>query len=168
MSRIEDYDIKIFNLSNAKHEFDFTFDRSFFSLFENSLLEEGEGQVQVTIDKSERLLNVSLQIDGHIALESDRTLRKFDFPLTLNEKIVYKYGSDPSLTTDDIIIISPNEEKINLAKSIYEFITLAIPMKKLHPDESEEPIAIRDETEEEDTGTEKIDPRWEALKKLNN
>ena len=65
------------------------------------------------------------------------------------------------------------EEKINIGEFIYEFITLAVPLKKLHPrfedelEEDDEPEMIYTSQDEEETDdSQETDPRWEALKKL--
>jgi len=62
---------------------------------------------------------------------------------------------------------------INIGDFIYEFITLAVPLKKLHPryeeafDEDDEPEMIYTSQEESDEEeSQESDPRWEALKKL--
>jgi uncharacterized protein len=75
------------------------------------------------------------------------------------------------------VIITRDQDSIDLGQFMYEFIVLSIPIKKIHPD-------LRNEEEDEDesdvrivysTSTEKeqrekkeedIDPRWEKLKKL--
>jgi uncharacterized metal-binding protein YceD (DUF177 family) len=58
---------------------------------------------------------------------------------------------------------------------MYEFIVLAIPIKKIHPDLKDEEenddgsnvkIVYSTSTEKEEKKEEEIDPRWEKLKKL--
>jgi uncharacterized metal-binding protein YceD (DUF177 family) len=68
-------------------------------------------------------------------------------------------------------VIKDDTATIDVSEFIYEFITLAVPLKKLHPryeeTEDDEPDLIYT-SEDEDTDREngEVDPRWEALKKL--
>ena len=76
--------------------------------------------------------------------------------------------------TDEIIIIHRDTATLELGQYIYEFIALAIPLKKLHPsfrmrrteDDSEGKIVYTSEAAEEKKDEEDIDPRWNILKKL--
>ena len=92
--------------------------------------------------------------------------------------MLFKYGEKDEEITDEIMTISRETVSLELGQYIYEFITLAIPLKKLHPrfqdeeeGEGEENIegkivySSSDETTETKNG-EEIDPRWNILKKL--
>ena len=78
--------------------------------------------------------------------------------------------------TDEIIVIPRDAASLELGQYIYEFISLAIPLKKLHPrfqDEVDETggaegkIVYSSETaEDKKDEEEQIDPRWNILKKL--
>jgi uncharacterized metal-binding protein YceD (DUF177 family) len=117
-------------------------------------------------------------IIGSVELICDRTLEPFDFPLDIEQKLILKYGEADEELTDEIEIISRNTQQINVAQYIYEFIGLAIPMKKLHPtlaladyQENEEGILVySSETsgpeDEKESSTEATDPRFDILKKL--
>jgi uncharacterized metal-binding protein YceD (DUF177 family) len=177
---LKQFYIDILNLSNKKHEFEFVGDDSFFVLFEQSLIQKGSFNAKLTIDKSETMMQLFFQIKGVVELICDRTLEPFDYPLELDQKLILKYGEETQELTDEIEIISRDAQRINVAQYIYEFIGLAIPMKKIHPKlagetytESEDGILVYSSqpgagldsiTEEE----ENMDPRWQALKKLNN
>ena len=88
-------------------------------------------------------------------------------------KIVFKYGSEEAEVTDEIVIIPHHKASLNIGQYLYEFIGLAIPMKRLHPkfreqededDATEGKIIYSSTTENEGA----IDPRWEKLKNLKN
>ncbi|KXK30519.1 MAG: hypothetical protein UZ12_BCD005000568 [Bacteroidetes bacterium OLB12] len=88
--------------------------------------------------------------------------------------MVFKYGEEAQEISDEIVIITRDQDSIDLGQYFYEFIALAIPMKKLHPrfaNEAENDQFIvystaQNETEESDKENDAIDPRWEKLKKL--
>jgi uncharacterized metal-binding protein YceD (DUF177 family) len=178
VKHLKDFDIDIFGLKNKTYEFDFEGDSGFFALFENSLVEKGSFNAALKLDKSSTMIQLHFRITGSIELTCDRSLELFDHPLEIEQDHILKFGEDNQELTDEIEIINRNTVTINVAQYIYEFIVLAIPMKKIHPkfsdqqyEESEEGLLIyRSKADEaaEDTTEEDIDPRWAALRKLNN
>ncbi|MFT5641088.1 MAG: uncharacterized metal-binding protein YceD (DUF177 family) [Cyclobacteriaceae bacterium] len=79
-----------------------------------------------------------------------------------------KFGDSDYMLSEDVTVLRNDAPSINVMDYIYEFISLAVPMKKLHPDlEGEDlPDLIYSSDIEDDSNEESGDPRWEALKKL--
>lgn len=176
------FDIDILQLSYGSHDYEFDINSSFFEGFEDRIIEKGELKVKLTLDKSETLLRADFVIDGYVELTCDRSLENFDYPISENNQLIFKYGSEYSELTEEIITIPKDLPTINVAQYIYEFIGLAIPIKKLHPkfakeeeDEEDESEGILiyttkkedDEEDEEDEEDEaKTDPRWDILNNI--
>jgi uncharacterized protein len=171
VDQLKKFNIDILRLSNKKHQYEIDFDKDFFGEFENSLITKGEGKVNLILDKSESMISATFAITGFIELTCDRSLDLFDSPLNVNEKVIFKYGEEEGELTDEIQIISRDAHRINVAQTIYELITMAIPMKKLHPryegEDMDDEFIFQTEVEEE-APLEEVDPRWAALKKLKN
>jgi uncharacterized protein len=176
MKARRDFDIDIYKLSNQKHDYEYDIDSSFFKDFENSVIEKGRLKVKLTLEKSETFIQSYFHIDGIIELTCDRSLEQYDFHIDQKNKLIFKYADEFNEITDEIVTIPKDLQQLNTAQYIYEFIGLAIPMKKLHPR-----FATQDDQEDADTvliyttGTEKaedekeeIDPRWDILNKLKN
>jgi len=172
---MERYHIHILGLNTSIHHFQFEVGNEFFQKYGTGLLSEGTFTVDVTLDKRETFLETTFSIKGSAKLVCDRSLDVFDYPIDLTSKIIFKYGDEDKEISEDIVMIHRGTETLELGQFIYEFIALAIPMKKLHPrfqNESEEEsdsegtivYSSEGETKEEDK---EIDPRWEMLKKLN-
>lgn len=165
------YNIDIFSLSNQSHEYNFEFDDAFFGDFEDSLIEKGSGTVHLVLNKSETMINLDIEINGKIELTCDRSLDKFYFPIQTKDNLILKYGEDWEELSEQIVIIPRDSERINVAQFIYEFMTIAVPMKKLHPrfeneDLSGDPEMIYSSTEDKEKEGGEIDPRWSKLKEL--
>ena len=165
------YNIDIFSLSNQSHEYNFEFDDAFFGDFEDSLIEKGSGTVHLVLNKSETMINLDIEINGKIELTCDRSLDKFFFPIQTKDNLILKYGEDWEELSEQIVIIPRDSERINVAQFIYEFMTIAVPMKKLHPrfeneDLSGDPEMIYSSTEDKEKEGGEIDPRWSKLKEL--
>lgn len=162
------YKIEIFGLSNATHEFRFEFDEEFFSQFEHSLISKGKGTCKVDLVKTDSMLDLSLEIEGGIELACDRSLELFNFPINIEQEVIYKYGDEEKELSDDVFVIPQNAQEINITDFLYELISVQIPMKKLHPrfdgeDDSDELIYS---SKKESETPQELDPRWEALKNL--
>lgn len=168
MKDLRAYKIEIFGLSNKTHEFSFSFDDSFFTFFENSLVSKGKGTCNVTLTKSDSMITVNAVIEGSIELECDRSLELFDFPISTKREIIYKYGDEEKELSEDVFVILKSEQELNIASFLYELISLEIPMKKLHPkfqsEDEDDELIFSSKSEQDDEKP--IDPRWEALKKL--
>ncbi|SNS81751.1 Uncharacterized metal-binding protein YceD, DUF177 family [Ekhidna lutea] len=169
MKDLKAFKIEIFGLSNSTHDFNFTFDDEFFSHFENSLVSKGKGTCDVVLTKTDSMITLNLTIEGAIELECDRSLELFDFPISVNKEVIYKYGDEEKELSEDVFVILKGEQEINISTFLYESISLEVPMKKLHPKFQNEPdsdeMIYVSETEVE-SQEESTDPRWEALKKL--
>lgn len=169
MNLLKNYDIDISKLNLGQHEFHFQIEDEFFELFDYSLIDHGSLETVILLDKKTTFISLAFHISGKVELICDRSLEKFDFDLSFENAIVFKYGDEDKIVSDEVEIITSNTQKINVANYLYEFISVSIPMKKLHPrfvDESEENQIIFSSKDEE-SNTE-IDPRWSELKKLKN
>lgn len=179
MKGLRTFDIDIVSLSNSKHYYDFALNNSFFENFEDSLLEKGELKATVMLDKSETMIQAHIKVAGWVELICDRSLEPFEFQIDTDDQIIFKYGREYAEISDEIVTIPAETQKLNLAQFFYEFIGLAVPMKKLHPkfvqeeDENneEETLLIYStplDANEEDLKDDEIDPRWDILNNLKN
>jgi uncharacterized metal-binding protein YceD (DUF177 family) len=81
-------------------------------------------------------------------------------------------GETPGEIEDDVLIIGRDDHEIEVGQYLYEFIMLALPYQKVHPDDSEGQSTCNPEmlkkldahSTKEPDGEENIDPRWDALK----
>jgi uncharacterized metal-binding protein YceD (DUF177 family) len=176
MKQKKQYRIDIFGLKLGVHDFRFEFDKKIFENIENGVIESGHGTCNVTLDKKETLISIDFEIDGELGLICDRSLEPFDYPIGIKENLILKYGEEFDDSRDDIWVIPNVQESIDLEIIIYQYLSLAVPMKKLHPDfegqDDEEGFELvysseADEPMKEES-EETVDPRWAALKNIKN
>jgi uncharacterized protein len=183
------YRINIVGLSNKVHQFHFEIGKELFEEFGTDLVSEGSFKADVSLDKRETFMEADFRISGTARLICDRSLEPFDYPMNMHRKVVFKYGDQDEEITDEIMVIQRDTAWIELGQYLYEFIALAVPLKKLHPrfqeateeeDDGEGRIVytsggpegtggdFRGERQEGDNGSgdDDIDPRWNELKKL--
>lgn len=178
---LRDYDIHIVGLDNKRYEYDFTSGDSFFAALEQDLIQKGQVQTHLNLDKSETMLRLDFHIVGTVELTCDRSLDEFDEPIDTRQTMLLKFGDHNEELSDEIELIERNTATISVARYIFEFIGLALPMKRLHPrfrdeddaddDEQNGKVIYRSDPETEDEQDDQpaaVDPRWEALRKLSN
>ena len=183
MKFLRAYNIDVIKLKEGKHTFSFEVKDEFFKFFEVDDWVNGSNlTANVTVTKTASLMEADFEIVGTIRLTCDRSLEEFDQPMEVNEKVIYKYGQIEQEMSEDVFMITKDTPSINVAQLIYEFILLAIPAKKIHPDYADEMdddefeeegslVYLSNEYESDESGDEDIqekpaDPRWEILNKL--
>lgn len=162
------FDIDIFRLANGEHSFEFDFDSAFFGLFEDSVIENGKGSVKIDLNRTPTLITLNFHLNGEIELVCDRSLDTFMYPINETKEVRIKYGEHWQELSEELYLIPTDTQKIDVGQFVYEFISLAIPMKKLHPrfqDDDKDFIFSSSESEQESSKS-PIDPRWNELKKL--
>jgi uncharacterized protein len=174
---LKDFEIGIGRLSEKGHTYHYQLGDTFFKLFPESLIDTGKLEVLVELEKSVTMLQLSFDIQGHIELVCDRSLEPFDYPLNFQEHLILKFGDHHEELTDEIELIERDTQEINIGRYLYEFIGLAVPMKKIHPkyegqtfEETEEGMLVYSSqlSQGEAPEEESTDPRWEILKKLKD
>ena len=93
----------------------------------------------------------------------------------LKEKYIYKFGDKPEVLSDEMEVIPYGVPKINVSQHIFDFISLQIPIKKLHPKFRNEVggnekgiMVYSDSSKKAEVENESIDPRWADLLKLKD
>ena len=184
VKKLRDYEIGIAKLSNKQHLYEFELDDSFFDLFGKEIILGGNLMAHVELVKAEALLTFHIDTKGHVRLTCDRSLDEFNYPIDVQGTFRIKYGEENAELDDDLWQITPNTQSINIAQHLYDYIGLAVPMKKLHPrfveetDEEEDDNqdiliysskikATEGEADEDKDDDDEVDPRWDALRNLN-
>ncbi len=171
------YDLNLARLTQPAQRLEFELGPEFFALFETPIVADGHLKAAVDVLKTERLLTLNFHIAGTVRLTCDRSLDEFDQPLDLHEQLLVRFGDEAKELNDDVLQITPDTQVLPLAQHLYDYIGLALPMKKLHPrfqnEEDDNPDAkttlifsTRDHDEAPDND-EPADPRWAALRNLN-
>jgi len=135
MSILSFYNIAFKGLSQGKHIFDFEVDGKFFAEFDGGIVDEGKVDVRLTVEKQSSLMIFWFDLQGTVVVQCDRCLEMYNQPIKSKDRIFVKFGEKDFVEGDDVIWVSTNDYQLNVAQLIYEFIGLAIPIKKIHPDD---------------------------------
>lgn len=168
MDRLRNYDIVFSGQKNGKHEFRFEIDKAFFQLFDTEQeFTEPEIVADILMDKHTTFLELNIKTAGTVNLVCDITTDEFNHRVENELNVLVKFGEEYDDSEEDVITIPSSDHAFNAAQLIYENVMLAIPMKKISPNVSDEDLEIIEKFSPKDEIEEKeVDPRWEALKKL--
>lgn len=174
MNYLSQYTIPFSGLKEGKHLFDFSADHRFFAGFEESEIEKGSVNIQVELEKRTTYLRLKFMLQGEVELICDRCLETYSQPIESTYPMLVKFSETETDDGDEVIYIHPGAYQVDVAKLIYEFIVLSIPIRHVHPDNEEgkslcdpEMLQKLDEYKATDLPEiDPIDPRWNDLKKI--
>jgi uncharacterized protein len=172
VSRRSSYAVRISGLGEGEHNFSFELDNEFFVLFEHPDITSGNIHAEVILEKKQGVFSLHFMLDGKVEVMCDRCLENFLMPVSCRQSIYVKMGETPGEIDDDVLIIGRDDHQVEVGHYFYEFIILALPYQKLHPDDSEGNSTCNPEMLEkldahriiEPNMKNNRDPRWDALK----
>ncbi|MCB0706320.1 MAG: DUF177 domain-containing protein [Saprospiraceae bacterium] len=172
MDPLISYSLPISGLRDGLHQFDFQIDDKFFETFEASAIQRGDLKVHLEFDKHPSFYALDFQIEGTVWKECDRCLEPFDLPLYAENSLKVKFD-EVEREEADVVYITRERKKLNVARFIYEFIHLAIPMSTTHDmaDQDCDPDFLgflTPEAQEAEPEKQEKPSVWDALKKLKD
>lgn len=167
------YLISFTGLKNGEHKYEYSIDDSFFKKRDYSEIQQANIDAKVTLTKETNLLVFDIKMDGTINVMCDRCGDNFDFPVWGEKKLIVSLTND-RFEDDDIISIPLDSSEIDISQYLYEYVSILLPQRRIHPDKEDGTSGCNADTlkilnklsqkKEEN----KIDPRWEALKKIKH
>jgi len=169
------YIIPLGGLKEGHHSFDFEIGNKFFEEFEESEIKEGSLKAYVEMEKRSSHLDLMIRIAGSVMISCDRCLEMFSRAVECENRLIVKLGKSISDDDPDILSLPSDENELNLMQHFYEYIHLALPIKRVHPVNKDgkstcNPDMLKKLNEHlvNDENDVTIDPRWDDLKKLMN
>lgn len=167
--KLKEFLISFSGLKEGKHTFNLKAEDAFFDYFEYSEIKHGSVAVDVFLHKHSTFLELDLSIKGEIETMCDRCTGNFLQKIIEERRVVVKFGEEFLDDGDELIILPPSENDLDISGLVYESIVLSVPSKRIHPEGqcNEETLQVL-----KDIGVDEIieesenDPRWDVLKKL--
>lgn len=187
MGKFDKYRIDLKGMQEDKINFDFLLDNIFFANIDGPEVQKGKVNVKLDVKKTSRAFELNFQTEGVVYVPCDRCLDDIEQPVTSTDKVMVKFGREYG-EEGDIIVVPEEDGDINVAWFMYEFVSLAVPMKHVHPpgkcnkamtgklskhlrtsgdDEGENDFDTGgDDIVVDDDNDTPTDPRWNELKKI--
>ncbi len=125
--------ISIQHLKNQIYEYKYQVSKDFLANFPYSDMENVQLDTTIILEKSETLLRVKLHIEGNVTLLCDRSLDEFEYPISLDENMLYQFSEKTEWVEDNLMLLGYDTVEIDLSQLIYELVQVSVPLKKLHP-----------------------------------
>jgi len=171
---MKDLVIPFSGMKEGDYSFSVVLDNTFFESLEFSEIKKGNVKVAIEMERRQHLLNLDITINGFVELDCDRCGNTYNQPIEDHRNVVVNLNSDHFEDEDDLISIPQSQNDFDLTQYIYEYIVLAIPAKRVCPENVGcDPDVIQkldqlhpgEKQNEDDHAT---DPRWDALKNLKD
>lgn len=153
-------------LSEGLHHYSFEISDSFFEKFEGSAIEKGTFNVNLEMDKRSNMLVLQFDISGEAFIECDVCSDPLTVSLATKERLILKPGIEGEEISHEIVHIPESAYEIDVENFIYEFISLALPLKNVHKEGQCNPDAIELLNQLNAPENETRDPRWDQLNNI--
>ncbi len=171
MASLNNFSIPVRGIKSGLHQFKFHLDSTFFTEFEDSLIGESDVDILLDFDKRPDMFVLDVDVQGTVKAECDRCLADIHLPVDGQFQLIIKL-SDHESEVDEVVYLPAETTVINVAKYIYEFVGLSVPMMKIYDCQNDNPppcdqaVLKRLEQEEEDQKATN-NPIWDELNKLS-
>lgn len=191
MGKFSAFKLPLKSLPQGTHSFKFHLDKAFFENMESADVRGADLEVDLTVDYHNDVYDLNFEVTGVVIVPCDRCLDDLELPVEAHYHVVVKYGEDFRDDSDEFIEIPESDNYLNVAYMIYDTVSLAIPIKHVHPmgkcnramssllkkhrahTPGDSDAELEDELMEEmdsmapdSPADENNDPRWDALKGL--
>jgi len=147
------YKIPYVGLKIGLHKFNYNLDNSFFEQFSQSLVKNAKIEAVLLLDKKTNFFELTFKLDGWVNTLCDRCCEDYKLEITDDHKLFVKFESIDQ--TQNI-----NEDVVYLIKKSCKLQTSGTPECGKDLDKYFNNKVVSEKAP--------IDPRWEALKKLNS
>jgi len=120
--------INISNLSQGTHEYDLSKSAAEIGLDERF---DGEVSARVVVEKSSRQLLLRGDISANALFHCDRCLEEFRTQMKSALQTLYVWNSDERSEAEDVRILAPDENMIDISSDVRDIILLSVPLKLL-------------------------------------
>jgi uncharacterized metal-binding protein YceD (DUF177 family) len=191
MSKFDAFNVDLKGMKNDFASYEYQLDNIFFSNIDAPEIQKGNVKVTLDVKRVAQVYELNIHSEGIVIVLCDRCLDEMEQPVVSDDKLKVKLGEKYAEEGDDIVIVPEKEGTINLAWFLYEFVSLAIPMRHIHPAGKcnkqmmghLKKHLVTDSSEDSDTGEQgeieddeinnenniedqPYDSRWDELKKL--
>lgn len=133
-----DYSIPIKGLSLGKQNFLFTIENDLFDEYDQGEILGAKMEVALIVEREPSLIEIEATFSGEVECQCDRCLEPLTTTLNFNSSLLVKFeGEDESENeneneNEELLIVDANESRLNLKQFFYDYITLALPLQRVH------------------------------------
>lgn len=169
MGRFDKYNVDLKGLKEGSLNLEFELDNTFFGDIDGEEFQKGAVKAAVTVRKNREVFDFTFVLNGTVIVQCDRCLDELEMEVATENVLRVKLGNEYA-DEGDVVVVPEQDGDLNIAWYFYEFIALALPMKRVHaPGKCNNDMLgkLKKHSASESASEEQVsDPRWEGLKNL--
>ncbi len=145
-----DFLIPLNGLPHGRTELSGAADKEFFGNYGNTDILDADISVSVAVEKSGHHTDVDCDIEGSVTVECDRCLEPLAVPVRACARLEVKYGREAGNSDDEedmsdkeTVLLPETDADLDLSQVIYDYVCLALPLQRFHPDGECNPEAVK-------------------------
>jgi uncharacterized metal-binding protein YceD (DUF177 family) len=132
MGKFTEFKLPLKTLQHGEHEFNYVLGKQFFVNMESADIRDAALTANLLVNYRGDVYDLTFTIKGEVTLLCDRCLDEMQLPIDVSYHIMVKYGEVYRDDSDELLEIPFNED-LNVAYMIYDTVSLAVPIKHVHP-----------------------------------
>ena len=166
MEKESEFLIPVSGLALGVHDYRFDINDDFFVDLDYSEVKQGRVTVDLEVLREELMMTLNFHLKGEVLVPCDRCADEFYIPIQSEQVFYIKLGAEEVEESDDVAVVPAEEHAYDVRSLVYEYIILAIPIHRVHPEGECNPevLALLSHDEEPTEKEVETDPRWAALK----
>ena len=187
MGKFSAYKLPLKTLAPGKHAYAYHLDKQFFENMDSTDIRDANVDVTLEVNFANDVYALNFAVTGTVTVPCDRCLDDLPIDIDTTYKIKVKYGDGYRDDSDELMEIPHSDADLNVAYMIFDTVSLAIPIKHVHPlgkcnramssllkkhratDASDPDAELEDQLIDEMDSmpdAQPTDPRWNALKDI--
>jgi uncharacterized metal-binding protein YceD (DUF177 family) len=191
MGKFSEFKLPLKTMQHGEYTYKYALGKQFFVNMESVDIRDAGLTVSLVVNYRGDIYDLTFTISGEVTLLCDRCLDEMQYPIEATYHVMVKYGDRYKDDSDELLEIPYSDNDLNVAYMIYDTVSLAVPMKHVHPmgqcnkqmsamlkkhraqesndqdaDLEERLIEEIDDMDIDDNSQGSNDPRWDALKGL--
>lgn len=137
--------IRLNGLTIGSHLYEFEVNDTFFEGRDYAEIEGAKVLVKLELLKQNSLIQLNFDLQGTVHATCDRCTKAYPVEVDAAEQLLLKYGNPDDEHPDNVLVIPEGENELDISQPIYEFISLALPARRV-PCEEDPSFKCDDET----------------------
>ena len=172
MDRLKAYKIDLHGLKEGVNAYDFKLDNDYFEAVGGELVNKGNLDAHVDIDRKSSLFEVKFNIEGVVYIPCDICLDDMEQPIYADNRLIVKFGKENS-EDDELVVVREDDGVLDISWFLYESIVLNIPIKHVHAPgkcnrDMMNALEAHSATRSDVESNSAVDPRWSELLKIKD
>lgn len=165
-----DFSIQLAGLKNGSNRLEYELGDAFFAEMGSEKILGGDVKAIVDVEKTGGQMRVDVRVKGLVKTTCDRCLEEMEIEIENNEEFGVRVGAETNYDDEEMVTIAEDDGMLQMGERMFEMCVVALPIVCVHEEGecNEKMIEILEAHSASNKEEMSSDPRWDALKKINN